>query len=301
MNVFRFLTKRDIELSMIQLLFIIVGITGTIVFLDTYRDEKRESAKEARQSASEARQSKALADARAEIRRLTAGETKRDGTPRSTSASLKGSSETETQTPTVHAHDRSDVSTSDDTVEIVQTGPLKGLPLDLAKEIHKEYTAASMARAKRYHEWDLRRKDHKERDIALAKRELAHGDVLLANSKKLSEISLAVLALMSPEQLEAERKELLKTQPAEEVDRFFTKVKEFGTAKSPEEINKAVQDIKKTQETLEIKRQELVAEREQIQREWEELQRTEPPLPNLGLDEFYTEWKKRNRTKPTPP
>ena len=118
----------------------------------------------------------------------------------------------------------------------MHTGPLKGLPLDLAKEIHKEYTAASLARAKRYHEWDLRRKDHKERDIALAKRELAHGDVLLANSKKLSEISLAVLALMSPEQLEAERKELLKTQPAEEVDRFFTKVKEFGTAKSPEEI-----------------------------------------------------------------
>ena len=280
MNVFRFLTKRDIELSMIQLLFIIVGITGTIVFLDTYRDEKRESAKEARQSASEARQSKALADARAEIRRLKAGETKRDGTPRSTSASLKGSSETETQTPTVHAHDRSDVSTSDDTVEIVQTGPLKGLPLDLAKEIHKEYTAASMARAKRYHEWDLRRKDHKERDIALDKKVLAHGDVLLAHSKQLGEMILAVFALMSPEQLEAARKEALKTQPAEDVDLFFTHVKEFGTAKSPEQIEQEKQALAENQEALAIEWQELEVEREQLDREREELNRTKPPLPN---------------------
>ena len=236
----------------------------------------------------------------AEVRHLKAQAAKRNGTAQSTPASLKVSSET-ASTQAASPPDDNVLSMSADTVEVVQSGRLKGLPLDVAKEIQEEYTAASLARAKRYHEWDLRRKDHKERDIALAKRELAHGDVLLANSKKLSEISLAVLALMSPEQLEAERKELLKTQPAEEVDRFFTKVKEFGTAKSPEEIKQTVQDFKKNREPLLIKRQELVAEREQIQREWEELQRTKPLPPNLGLDEFYTEWKKRNRTKPTPP
>lgn len=301
MNVLRFFIKRDIELSMIELLFIIVGIAGTLVALDTYRDEKRESAKEARQSASEARQSKALADARAEIRRLKAAETKRDGTAQSTSASLKGSLETETQTPAVHAHDRSDVSTSDDTVEVVQTGPFKGLPLDVAKEIHEEYTAASLARAKRYHEWDLRRRDHKERDIALDKKELAHGDAVLANSKKFGETYLAAFALMSPEALETARKELLKTQPAEEVDSFFTKVKAYGTSKSREQINQEVQDYEKTRETLAIAKRELVAEREQLTREWEELQRTKPLPPHIDLNEFYTEWKKRNSTKPTPP
>lgn len=99
----------------------------------------------------------------------------------------------------------------------------------------------------------------------------------------------------------AHPKELLKTQPAEEVDRFFMKVKEFGTVKSPEEINQGAQDLKKNQEMLAIAKRELVAEREQIQREWEELQRTKPLPPNLGLDEFYTEWKKRNSTKPSPP
>lgn len=301
MNVLRFFIKRDIELSMIELLFIIVGIAGTLVALDTYRDEKRESASEARHSARITNLMDDLFDARAEIRRLKARETKRDGTPRSTSASLKGSSETETQTPAVHAHDRSDVSTSDDTVEIVHTGPLKGLPLDLAKEIHKEYTAASRERAKRYDEWDQRRRAHKERDIALAKRELAHGDAVLADSKKRREHLYAIFALMSPEQLEAERKEALKTQPAEDVDLFFTRVAEFGPVKSAEEINQEAQDLAENHKALNLAWRALEAEREEITREREELQRTKPLPPNLGLDEFYTEWKKRNSTKPTPP
>ena len=300
MNVFRFLTKRDIELSMIQLLFIIVGITGTIVFLDTYRDEKRESAKEARQSASEARQSKALADARAEIRRLKAGETKRDGTPRSTSASLKGSSETETQTPTVHAHDRSDVSTSDDTVEIVHTGPLKGLPLDLAKEIHKEYTAASIARARRYHEWYQRWQAHREKGIALGKKEVAYGDAVLAHSKQRREQLYAIFALMSPEQLEAERKAALKTQSAEDVDLFFRRLEAFGAAKTPEQIEQDAQSLQENKEVLARESQKLKVEREQLNREREELNRAKVSSPNIDLEEFYTEWKERNRTEPSP-
>ena len=200
----------------------------------------------------------------------------------------------------MHAADDSDVSISDDTLEVVHTGPLKGLPLDLAKEIHKEYTAASLARAKRYHEWDLRRKDYKERERALFEKELAHKDALIANSKKRAEISLAVYARMSPEQLESAREEALKTQPAEVVDSFFTQIAASRTDKSPEEIDQAVQDIEKTHEALGIERQELVAEREQITREEEELQGTKPLPPNLGLDEFYTEWKKRNSPKPSP-
>ncbi|MCG9130202.1 hypothetical protein J5I95_00835 [Candidatus Poribacteria bacterium] len=290
MNVWRFLTKRDIELSFIQGFVLILCITGPIVFLDTYRDEKRERDKEARYQ-------QRIDEARAEIRVLKAAAAKRNGTAQSTTASLKVSSETDPQTPAVHAPDDSDVSISDDTVEIVHTGPLKGLPLDLAKEIHKEYTDASIARAKRYHEWDLRRRDYKEREEALFEKELAHGDALLANSKKFGETYLASFALMSPEALETARKELLKTQPAEEVDSFFTKVKAYGTSKSREQINQEVQDYKEPRETL----AELKAEREQLQREEEELQRTKPLPPNLGLDEFYTEWKERNSSKPTPP
>ncbi len=106
---------------------------------------------------------------------------------------------------------------------------------------------------------------------------------------------------MPPEALEVERKEALKTLPAEEVDSFFRHVAEFGTVKCPEQIEQDAQALAENKEALAIAKRELVAEREKIQREWDELQRTKPPPPNLGLDEFYTEWKKRNSTKPTPP
>ena len=180
-------------------------------------------------------------------------------------------------------------------------GPLKGLPVDVAKEIHKEYTDASIARAKRYHEWDLRWQAHRERDRALFDKEIAHGDAILADSKKQRENLYAFFALMSPEALEAARKDALKTQTAEEVDRFFTKVKEFGPVKTPEQIEQDAQRLQENKEVLARKLQELKVEREQLNRERDELQRTKPLPPNLGLDEFYTEWKKRNSTNPTPP
>ena len=281
-RLFSFFTEKRMNFAEVAGMFFIYSILFS--FLVLYFDGKQDRAREATLEAM-------VAEARAEVQHLKAEAAKRKGTAQSRPASLKVSSETETQTLAVQVPDDSDVSTSDDTVEVVHTGPLKGLPVDLAKEIHKEYTAASIARAKRYDEWYQRWQAHRERDAALVKKELAHGDAVLADSKKSRENGLASFALMSPEQLEAVRKEALKTQPAEEVDRLFAKVKAYSTAKTPEEINQAVQDFKKTRETLLIKRQELAAEREQLTREWEELQRTEPLPPNLGLDEFYTEWK----------
>ena len=284
-RIFRVFTERKINLVEFFLCFFLTFTIGLVLF--QYFDWKRDKARE---EALITRFSQDLADARAEIRVLKAGETKRDGTPRSTPALLKGASETAPTAASPRPDDKVDTM-SGDTVEVVQTGPFKGLPLDVAKEIHEEYTAASLARAKRYHEWDLRRMDHKERDIALAKRELAHGDAVLADSKKRRENLLAFFALMSPEALKAARKEALKTQAAEEVDSFFRQVAEFGPVKSAEEINQTAQALAENHKALNLAWQELEAEREQITREWEELQRTKPLPPNLGLDEFYTEWK----------
>ena len=291
MSRYRFLTEPRI--SNIQYYVTMISIVTAAVFFVAYLENKQHSAREARLK-------QYLADARAEIRGLKSAETKQNAPPLSTPASLKVSSETETQTPAVHAHDHSDVSTSDDTVEVVQAGPLKGLPLDVAKEIGEEYRVASMERATRYHEWNLRRKAHQARDKALFDKELAHKDAHLATSKKHGELILAVYARMSPEELEAAREEALKTQPAEVVDSFFKQVPAYGIVKSPEQIEQEAQDIEETQKTLAIERQELAAEREQIQREEEDLLRTKPPSPNIDLNEFYTEWKERNRSKPSP-
>ena len=290
-RIFSYFTEKKFNLVEFGISFIIFSIIASISVLNI--DEKQDKAREATLEAM-------VDEARSEVQRLKAEKTNRKGTPRSAAASRNVSSETETETPAVHAPGDSDVSTSDDTVDIVQTGPLKGLPRDLARKIHKEYTAASFARADRYHEWDLRRKDYKEREEALFQKEMAHSDASIANSRKLAKISLAVYARMSPEELEAAREEALKTQPAEVIDSFLRQIKAYDGVKSPEEIEQAVQDINKTRETLATEWQVLVAEREQMKREEEELLRTKPPLPNLGLDEFYTEWKKRNSPKPSP-
>ena len=290
MSLYRFLTEPRLQFSHFQLFLLVVVTSGVSVFGILYMDSQYDKAREA---TFEAR----LAEARAEVQHLKAPAAKRNGTAQSTPASLKVSSETEPQTPAVHAHDDSDVSISDDTVDVVHTGPLKGLPLDLAKEIHKEYTAASRARAQRYDEWYQRWQVHRERDAALVKKELAHGDAVLADSKKSRENGLASFALMSPEQLEAARKEALKTQPAEAVDLFFRQVAAYGTAKTPEQIEQDAQSLQENRVALAQAWRALEAEREEITLERDELQRTKPLPPNLGLDEFYTEWKKRNRTK----
>jgi len=249
-----------------------------------------------------------LAVVRAENRQLKAAAPPLNSQSRTTSASLKVSSETETQTPAGHAHDHSDVSTSDDTVEIVHTGPFKGLPLDVAKEIHKEYTAASLARAKRYDEWDQQWQAHRKRDRALVKKELAHGDALISASNESSEQTLAFYAVMPPEQLETLRTELLKTQSAEVVEHFLRRVSELRATKSSEQLVEAAQSIQQNRETRvremqawQVKFEQLKREREQLKREREQLMRTKPLSPNIDLNEFYTEWKKRNSTKPTPP
>ena len=289
-RLFSFFTEPRMNLVEFFVTFVVMSVGLTLLFLhyDSKQDRIRESTLEAR-----------VEKARSEVQRLKA-EAKRKGTPQSTPASLKVSSET-APTAASPTPDGNGVTMPGDTVEVVQTGPFKGLPLDVAKEIHKEYTAASLARAKRYDEWDQRRRAYKEKDIALAKRELAHVDAVLADSKKHRENRLAFFALMSPEALEAARKEALKTLPAEQVDSFFRSVAEFGISKSAEEVNQEAQALAENHKALNLAGRELEAEREQFTREWEEIKRTKPLPPNLGLDEFYTEWKKRNSTKPSPP
>ncbi len=289
-RIFSFFTEPCINRVQFFLTFIIVLPTFSIGMSFLHRANERDVHEKLMQD---------LADARAEIRALKAAATQRNGTRLSSPASIKGSADMDTQTPAVHAPDHSDVFIPADTVEVKPSGILKGLPLDVAKEIQEEYRVASMERATRYHEWNMRRRDHHKRDMALVEKELAHGDALLSDSKERREHLLAVYASMSPEQLEAARKEALKTQPVEVVDLFFTHVSEYSTSKSPGELKQESQDLQKNQEILAIAWRKLEAERKEIQREQEELERTEPPPPNLGLDEFYTEWKKRNRTKLT--
>ena len=243
-----------------------------------------------------------LAVARSEIQQLKAA------APRTTSASLKVSSETENQTPGVHMHDHGDVFRGpEDSVKVMQSGILKGLPMDVAKGIQEEYRVASMARATRYHEWDMRRRDHHKRDMALVDEELAHGAALISSSNEGSERTLTVLASYPPEHLEVVRTELLKTQSAENIEPIFRRISEIRATKSPEQLLETAlshQQNKETQaiemQAWQLKFEQLNREREQLNREREQLMRTKPPSPNIDFNEFYTEWKERNNTKSSP-
>ena len=128
---FSFFTEKRMNLVEFFVIFFF-SITGFNIFvlsLDNKNDQAREATLEAR-----------LADARAEVRSLKASAAKQNGTSRSVPASLKVASETGTQTPAGGPSDDNVDTLSDDTVEIVHTGPLKGLPLDLAMEIHEGTT-----------------------------------------------------------------------------------------------------------------------------------------------------------------
>lgn len=249
-----------------------------------------------------------LAVVRAENQQLKAAAPPLNSQSRTTSASLKVSSEAENQTPGVHIHDHSDVFRgSEDSVEVIQSGALKGLPKDVAKEIYEEYRVAAMERATRYHEWDMRRRDHHKRDMALVDKELAHGDALISASNESSEQTLAFYAVMPPEQLETLRTELLKTQSAEVVEHFLRRVSELRATKSSEQLVEAAQSIQQNRETRvremqawQVKFEQLKREREQLKREREQLMRTKPLSPNIDLNEFYTEWKERHNTKSSP-
>ncbi len=287
-RIFSFFTERKMNLVEIFFMFFLYSAVSALLVIHFVSKQDR-----AREATLEARVEKA----EAEVRHLKAAETKRNGTPRAVPTSIKGASETALMPP---APDDNVVAISDDTVEIVHTGPLKGLPLDLAKEIHNEYTAASIARARRYHEWYQRWQAHRERDAALVKKEVAYEDAVLAHSKQRREQLYAIFALMSPEQLEAERKAALKTQSAEDVDLFFRRLEAFGAAKTPEQIEQDAQSLQENKEVLARESQKLKVEREQLNREREELNRAKVSSPNIDLEEFYTEWKERNRTEPSP-
>ena len=287
-RIFSFFTERKMKLVEIFFMFFLYSAVSALLVIHFVSKQDR-----AREATLEARVEKA----EAEVRHLKAAETNRNGTPRAVPTSIKGASETALMPP---APDDNVVAMSDDTVEVVQSGRLKGLPLDVAKEIQEEYRVAHMARATRYHEWHLRSREHRERDKAWFEKESAHWEASRADSKRRRENLLAFFALMSPEQLEAARKEVLKTQPAEDVDLFFTHVAEYGTAKSSEQIEQEKQALAENQEALAIEWRELEVEREQLDREREEINRTKPPLPNDFFEEFYTDLKKRNSTKPKP-
>lgn len=160
-------------------------------------------------------------------------------------------------------------------VEVMTSGPLKGMTVESAKAFANQTLADSKAAATKRHEWELRRKEVRQRRSKNADQRI---NLALASTKRGDDeraMMLSVFKLMSEDQREQVRQELLETEPADKVNAFFDKVANAPT-KTDEQLQKDAKDILKSREAYRAARRELQIEREQIQLELEELERIKP-------------------------
>lgn len=141
----------------------------------------------------------------------------------------------------------------------------------------KDRTRAEIRAAnKKRRAWYIRDMEHRKRRKAYFEKYRAKIAVLRASGKKKVSLMLASLSLLSPEQLDYARQELLKTHTAAEVDDFFNALAQHANTKTPEQIDRDVQKLLKSRETYKIVKRELEIEWETLRRERAELERTRP-------------------------
>ena len=162
-----------------------------------------------------------------------------------------------------------------DSVELVTSGPLKGMTVEAAKATARKHLEDSKAATRRQHEWNQRNGAASQRLIKLAEKRLAHSQASRKSADEELSAMLSAMALLSPEQLDYARQEILKTDPDADVDAFFNDIAN-ATRKTPEELDKDVKKILSSGNTYDIVGRELDIESAQIDRELEEIKRTKP-------------------------
>lgn len=160
-------------------------------------------------------------------------------------------------------------------VEIMTSGPLKGMTVEAAKAFANQNLADSKAAVRKRHQWELREKEIFQRwsknekqiiNLAIAYTEKGDGEFGLI---------LSIYKLMPEEQREQVRQELLQTEPADKVNAFFDNVANAAT-KTPEQLQRDAQDILKSREAYRTAMRELEIKREQLKLELEEHESTRP-------------------------
>lgn len=144
-----------------------------------------------------------------------------------------------------------------------------------AKAFANQQLADAKAAATKRHEWELRRKALSQRRSKNIKQTVALAEL---SSKAVDDelaTMLSVFRLMSDEQLERMRQDLLKTDPADKINAFFDDLVNAST-KTPEQIQRDAEEILKSREAYKAARRELQVEWEQIMLEDAELERTKP-------------------------
>ena len=162
-----------------------------------------------------------------------------------------------------------------ESVELMTSGPLKGMTVEDAKAFANKHIADAKAAATKRHEWELRKKELNHRWSKNSKQLVALARARATGVDDELQTMRSVFKLMSDEHLEGLRQDLLRTKPAEEVNAFFADLASTST-KTPEQITRDAEDILKSREAYKAALQAVMLESEQIKREREELERIKP-------------------------
>lgn len=161
-------------------------------------------------------------------------------------------------------------------VEIVTSGPYKGMTRAAAKEASRRELQEAKAAATRRHEWNLRYRAASQRLRENIRKQIALGDTLVESADAELSAMLALLSLLSDEQLDYARQELLKDYPSADVDPFFAAIANRAARKTPEQLDKDIRKLLSSREAYDAVDRELEIEWMAIQQEFAELDRTKP-------------------------
>lgn len=161
-------------------------------------------------------------------------------------------------------------------VEIVTSGPYKGMTREAAKEASRRELQEAKAAATRRHEWNLRYRAASQQLRENIRKQIALGDTLVESADAELSAMLALLSLLSDEQLDYARQELLKDYPSADVDPFFAAIANSTARKTPEQLDKDIRKLLSSREAYDAVDRELEIEWMAIQQEFAELDRTKP-------------------------
>ena len=257
-----FFTKRSKRMILARfIVFTPIGL-GMVLFFDVYFDKKE--AERRRVLEAEWQQEKSEVKAEAQHRHAASKtetlESQKEFTDEVSTADMKP------EPPATETHEH---------VEVVAEGPLKGMIVEDAKAFARQHLADAKAEATKRHQWELRRRELYQRRLKNIEKQVA---LALASTESVDaelQAMLSVFKLMSDEQREYLRQELLKTKPADEVNDFFQDVSRAPT-KTVEQLDQDATEFLKSREVYKAARREVAIEREQILMEIKEHERAKP-------------------------
>ena len=247
------------------LIGMVCGLVGNLVFNDLIWGPRRraERAERAKQFHAERAQERKEVIAEYERRKAIANATAAESTE--TTLSVKEPENSVLSTDNGQSDTTSTPMPDNEHAPRITTGPYKN-------KTRAEIRAAN----KKRRAWYIRDMAHRKRRKAYFEKLRANIAALRASGKEKVSLMLAWLSLLSPEQLDYARQELLKTHTAAKVDEFFNALDQHANTKTPEQIDRDVQKLLKSRETYKIVKRELAIEWETLRRERAELERTRP-------------------------